>query len=197
MITADWRALAVLTVKDPAEAARRVLALNLPAEVCWLGLALAVVLDTLLYIVSNMALPPVESPFYGLIATPVGYGAVVGGGLVVTIIAIHRVGRVFGGEGGFGEILSLMVWLQLLSVVAQAAVFVLVLVVPLLAMILSFAATFLGIYIFLHFVDQAHRLGSLWRAAGVLVAAVLAISLAFMILLSLIGAPLSGTLQNV
>ena len=197
MITADWRALAVLTVKDPAEAARRILALNLPAEICWLGLALAVVLDTMLFSVSNMVLPQADSALYGLIATPVSYGAVVGGGLVVTIIAIHRVGRVFGGQGEFSELLSLMVWLQLLSVAAQAAVFVLVLVVPLLAMILSFAATFLGIYIFLHFVDQAHRLASLWRAAGVLFAAVLVISLAFMILLSLIGAPFSGDLQNV
>ncbi|MFC3616503.1 Yip1 family protein [Lutimaribacter marinistellae] len=190
---AFWRTLAVTTVTDPASAARQIMAMEFPREVLWLALALAVVLNTTIQAAINVVFPPVDGMLPG-VGTGLGaYAAIVGGGLILTIISLHRVGRWMGGQGTFNEVMALMVWMQFLRVVVQAASFVLLLTVPILSALLALAAALLGLYIFLHFIDQAHRLGSIWRAAGVLIVSVFAIAFVLFVLLSLAGAPITGS----
>lgn len=193
MIRADLRDLAVLTVTDPADAARRVLALSLPREVLWTGLVLAVILNTLLYGLSGMLLPARDDTPALLNLSPAIYLIVLGGGLFLTVHAIHKVGRLMGGQGSLDDVLSLFVWLQFLRVALQAATVVLALVAPVLSLLLVFAASLVVIYIMLHFVDQAHRLQSLARAAGVLIGAAFAIAFALYFLLLFLGAAFAGS----
>jgi hypothetical protein len=63
----------------------------------------------------------------------------------------------------------------------------LLLSLPALAGILMIAASLIGIWIMAHFVNEAHRLDSLGRAFGVLIAAFLAMVLGVSALLSVVG----------
>lgn len=197
MTPSELRRLALLSITNPAQAARDVMALNLGRETLWLGLALAVVLNALLHGLSNLAFGPMSMPLPGMPVSVVGYGALMAGGLVLTILAVHRVGRWLGGQGSFGDVMALIVWMQLLLVVVQAVTLVLALTIPILSALLALAANLVALYVFLHFIDQAHRLGSLMQAAGVLVLSILAIAFSLFVLLSLAGGPIPGAPPHV
>lgn len=197
MNTSELRRLAIMSITDPAQAARAILAMKPERETLWLGLALAVVLNALLHGLSNLAFGPMSMPLPGMPVSVVGYGALMAGGMVLTIASVHRVGRWLGGQGSFQDVMALIVWMQLLLVVVQAATLVLALTIPILSALLALAGNLVALYVFLHFIDQAHRLGSLFRAAGVLVLSILAIAFALFILLSLVGGPIPGAPPNV
>lgn len=188
--------LVVLSVRDPARAAQLLMAMALPRQALWLGLGLAAVLNTLLFSVSNLAFPG-PGPLPGLFEGPVTYLVLVGGGLLATVVAVHRVGLLMGGRGSFDQVLVLMVWMQALRVLVQAAALLLMLSIPLLSAILVMGASLYGVFIFLHFINQAHGLGSLGRAAMVLVGSVLAIAVVLALLLTLIGGPMVGAMVHV
>ncbi|MEX0368494.1 Yip1 family protein [Ruegeria sp. HKCCD8929] len=195
--TAYWRDLVVTTVTDPAEAARQLMALGLGRDVLWLALALAVVLNTTIQAASNVLFTTIDPAFQGIALSLVTYAAIVGGGLILTIFTIFHIGRLMGGQGAFEDVMVLMVWMQFLRVLVQAAGVILLLTVPFLSVLLALVAFLIGVYIFVHFIDQAHRLGSPGRAAGVLIASIVAIAIVSFILLSLVGGPIPGTLPNV
>ncbi len=182
----DLRRLAGLSLRDPAQAARDLMALNLSRAVLWRVLTVSAILNTILFSLSNM-LFPVPMPLPVVFATPYLYLIFTLAGLVLSIHAIHWVGRRLGGSGSLGDVMVVMVWMQLLRVLVQVAVLVAMLVAPMLSGVLAIAATLAGIWIILHFVDQAHRLNSLGRSAFVLVASTLAIALGLSLILTLLG----------
>jgi hypothetical protein len=187
-----FRDLALLTLRDPAEGGRRILAMNLAREVLWTALLLALVLNTLLLTAQNVMTPPgPEMP--SLFTSPGLYFVMMAGGQILFIFGIYLAGGWLNGQGCLRDVMAVMVWLQLLQVVVQALVMVLLFVAAPLAMLLNFAAMLYGLYILLHFIDQAHRLNSLMRAAGVLAAALFAIAVALSLLIALVGGTLTGT----
>lgn len=191
-----WRDLALATVTDPPGAARQILDLNLERQILWLALALVVVLDSIVFGVT-LAMRPVVEGLPPILASPAHYAVMVGGAVLISCFAIQRVGLLFGGKARFNDILALTVWMQYLSVAAQVALLALQLVIPMLAAMASLVISFYGFYIFLHFINQAHGLNSLFHAAGTLIAAVLAISLVLVVILALVGGPLPGGAPHV
>ena len=187
----DWRALVGLSVREPAEAAQAVMGLRLPRPTLWLALILMAALNALIFSVSNI-LVPIQAPMPMALSSPLYYFGFVVGGLALSIYAITWAGRWLGGQGSFDDVMSLMVWLQVLRVLVQAAAFVLMILAPVLSGVLVIGASLYGIYIILHFVNEAHRLRSLGRAFGVLMAALVVMVIVLSLLFSLIGAPLLG-----
>ena len=185
-LTPSLKDLAVLTVQDPAEAARQLMALQLDRGTLWTAVFLVATLNTILASLNTVLLPG-ESPFPGLMDVPAVYFFFVGGGLVLTILTIFWAGRAFGGEASMEDIMVTVAWLQFMRVLVQAAALVLLLTIPALSVLLIFAAAILGIWILVHFVDQAHRFGSLGKAAGVLIGAFVGLVVGVSILLSIIG----------
>lgn len=183
--------LAVLTVKSPAEASRVLLGWNVPREALWTGLALVAVLNGLLFALSNILVPG-PSPLPDVFLVPILYSILVAGGLVLTIYALFWTGRFLGGTGSLDDIMLAILWLQVLRLVLMVVVLLLILTVPLLSVVLVFVGSIYGFYILLNFVNQAHRLNSLARSAGVLIAAMAAIVLGLTLLISLFGGPISG-----
>lgn len=191
MTVLNLRDLAVLTIKAPAEASRVLLGMDIPREALWTGLALVAVLNGLLFTLSNLLVPG-PSPLPEIFLVPALYTVVVAGGLVLTVYALFWTGRFMGGTGSLDDIMLTIVWLQGLRVALMVLVIVLILTVPVLSALLGFAASIYGLYILLHFIDQAHRLNSLAKSAGVLVASMAAIVLGLTLLISLFGGPISG-----
>lgn len=196
MTPQSLRDLAILTLKTPSEAALTVMAAGLPARFLWLALSLMAVLNALIYAVAMVIRPPLEGEVIFL-PSPMIYFAIVAVGLYALVWSLYLVGRWMGGAGALRDLLALVVWMQALRVVAQAAIMVLSMISASLSMIGSMAIFVLGIWIGLHFVNQGHRLGSLGRAAGVLIAAGLATLMGVSLVLSLVAAPFVGATTNV
>ena len=187
-----FRKLAILSITNPAEGARALISLSLPREVMWTALLLVAVLNAFLFTISNM-LTPSPSPMPDLFLVPLVYGAFVVGGLVLTVYALFWVGRMLGGQGRLDDVMVVVIWLQALRVLLQPIILLLMIVFPLLSVVLVFAAFLYGMYMLLHFIDQAHQLNSLRRSAVVLFASVLAIALGLALMISLFGGTLTGS----
>lgn len=191
MTDSNLRDLVVLTVKSPAQAARVLLDIDIPREALWIGLVLVAVLNGILFTLSNLLVPG-PSPLPEMFLVPALYTALVAGGLVLTVYALYWTGRFMGGSGTLDDIMLAILWLQGLRVALMVVVIVLILTVPVLSALLVFGASIYGLFILLHFVNQAHRLNSLAKSAGVLVASMVAIVLGLTLLFSLFGGPISG-----
>lgn len=196
MNKALWGDMIVMSVTDPAEVARRLIAMDLPREVLWTGLALAAVANTLLFSLSNLLMPtpPGLMPLFG---SPLGNLVIITGGLLLTVVMIYWAGRILGGTGRFGDVMVTVLWMQVLRVLVQAAVLLLSLTIPLLAMLLVLATIVLGLYITLHFINQAHRLNSLVKAGGVLILSMLLMALVLLLLPALYGHVIPGLSSHV
>jgi hypothetical protein len=196
MSVTSFSDLAILTIKNPAEAAQLLLSMNVPREALWTALALVAVLNGLLFDLSNRLVPG-PSPLPEMFLMPVLYTILVAVGLFLTIYFLFWTGRLLGGTGSLDDIMLAILWLQGLRLVLMVVVLLFVLVMPLLSALLVFGASLYGLYILLHFVDQAHRLKSLGRSAGVLIASMLVIVLGLTLLVSLFGGPIVGLSSNV
>ena len=191
MTLPDPRALAIQTVKDPAGAARVLMDIGLPRSTLWTALVLMAVLQSVIFAVSDMMLAG-PTPFPVLFGSPLRFFTMAVVALVLMVHAIHRAGRMLGGTGTLDDVLVIIVWLQALRVAVQVVGLILSVTIPVLAMLLLLVATVIGIYILLHFIDQAHRLGSIGQAVLVLFASVLVIVFGLSLILALIGLPLVG-----
>ena len=138
MTDPDWRNLVVTTVTDPALAARRLFALDLSRDVLWLALGVAVLLNTLLVFgPAVLFATPVVLPTF--LASPLGYILLIGVGLVAMIFAVFWIGRAMGGTGRVEDVAVVLIWLQFMRVLLQAAVLALQVLFPFLAMLLALA----------------------------------------------------------
>lgn len=192
MNIAFWRDLAVLSVKDPATAARQLLDMQVPGNILWLLLFLVTICNTILFTLSDL-LAPVPGPLSDLLSTPFSMLGLVAGGLILTVYSLYLCGRLMGGAGTFDGVLVLIVWLQILRLIVQAAVMFLMLVLPLLSALLVIASAFVWLYLLVHFVNQAHQFASLGRSAVVLIVSIIIPAIGIAVLLALLGVPLTGT----
>ncbi|WP_371055497.1 MULTISPECIES: YIP1 family protein [unclassified Rhodosalinus] len=196
MTTAALWQLALDTIRDPREAGRRILAMEVPSDALWMALALAVVLNAGLFGLSNELAPPPPDVPVGTVS-PVAFALFLFTGVLATVFAVYRVGRALGGEASFHGTMALLVWLQFLRVLVQAALLVLVPLVPVLAAIVVIAAAVIGFWILLNFIDVAHGYDNIFKSLGVLVLSVLAMAFGLSLLLALFGGSFLGVSGNV
>ena len=185
----DILALVVETVRRPADAARRIIGWRIESSLLWMGFALTVVLNTLLFHVSSLVYPasPGGLSVPVLFSSPFLYALFMGLGLLLMTLVLSRVGNWLGGHGQFQDVLALLVWLQFLRLAAQLAVLVLVLLLPPFAALVTLAIGLLSLWILLNFIKAAHGFASLGRSFATLILAILGISVGLSVLLSLFG----------
>ena len=169
------------TIRAPQEAAQAVLALNLPRNVLWLGLALVITLSTLL---ASAVLLMVPMPEAGAgVPMPVVMGIVQAVFLVLVSLGIAVIGARFGGKGDFDGALALMVWLQAVFLVVQAFQIVAIAIgLSVLADIVSLASIPLFFWLMAQFVTVLHGFSSVWKTFWVIIMFLIA----FAFLLSLV-----------
>ena len=169
------------TIRAPQEAAQAVLALNLPRNVLWLGLALVITLSTLL---ASAVLLMVPMPEAGAgVPMPVVMGIVQAVFLVLVSLGIAVIGARFGGKGDFDGALALMVWLQAVVLVVQAfQIAAIAIGLSILADIVSLASIPLFFWLMAQFVTVLHGFSSVWKTFW----AIIMFLIAFAFLLSLV-----------
>ncbi|KIC22418.1 YIP1 family protein [Leisingera sp. ANG-Vp] len=189
-------AFALLTLKAPKDAAQQILAQDWPREALWTAYLLSVVLNTCVYTVQQILFPlPPEILLPNF--TPGAYFAVVFVLQLGFIAMLATTGRWLGGQGNLASLLALVTWLQLLQAGLNGAIVAVFLVLPPLASLLNIAANVVVFFILLHFVNAAHRFGSVWRSLGVVLMASVILVFALLFLVGLIGPANLGLPENV
>lgn len=188
MTRQDMKLLLTQTLRDPQGAARRVMALDLPPQVGWLGLALVSVLALLMLRLQLLAFGDgTELNSAGAIMRHPVWGVVAQAGFILlTASSMAFVGRLFGGRGRFSDALLLTVWLQFVLVMIGIVQFVALLVLPPLGGIIALLSIPLFLWLLVNLAAALHGFDNLllvllgligtFLAAAVLVAVLLTVS---------------------
>lgn len=183
--------LAKLSLTDPKEGARAVLRAGSgwPRETLWQAGALIIVLSVLLSEASALIAPGARPPGIvgAVLANPLAMAAVQGAIFVIAAVALHRIGRMFGGKGGFDDGLALLVWLQALMLGVQVAQTLAFLLLPGLGAMIGLASVVLFFWIFSNFVTVLHG----FRSAGAVFVGIVVSAFAIMFGVSMVLAFLS------
>ncbi|MDA9019795.1 YIP1 family protein [Flavimaricola sp.] len=186
-----------LTLQSPAEGARAVINLGLSRNDLWLSLALVTVLSVLLMVLSTgtvMVLPLGVDPLY---VSPIGYGVIMGSGLVLLVFAIHYTGQALGGKGTFSESLVVVVWLEVMSLALRLVQVLVDLISTGLAAIIALGAAVFLFWCLIRFTDEVHQFNSVGKSILTLVLALVGISVGITIILTFIGVGATQGLSNV
>lgn len=194
MSVAALMPLVQTTLRDPKEAAARIMALNLGRDVLWPALALVALVNTAIVLLLIEVSPP-EMALPGYFASPLALFVLLTGLLVIYVHALYWAGRAIGGEGALEELLALMVWLQALRAAAQLLVMVLGTLIPSLGALMSLVIAVWGFWILLNFITVALRLPSLLHALGSLVLGGIGVVIGVGVLLFLFGILAQGVLN--
>ena len=188
-----FRAMLRLTLTNPRQAGYAVIDMQFPVQGLWIALMLVSVLLSLLVsaVVHSAPLPPGDlgqliemSPAYH---TPLLFAVLNWAQALVSVFLLHWIGRSFGGQGELADMLAVMIWLQVVSLVLAVVLFLVGLILPLVGGLMMIAAFFWGLWATLALVAAANRFDSLLKSAGVCVVTVVAFSIGMTILSAMFG----------
>ena len=166
----DFKSLITETVTAPRSAAERVLALGLGKESLGLLVALVAVVNTILYSLSLSLFESSTGVQTGM-NLPILYLMILTSVIVLGAVVLRWVGQMFGGQASLGQLLSLIVWLQVMRAIAQAGLLVLTLILPGLANMVALVLGLFGLWIMVNFLDVAQGWNSLGKSFLVMVLA--------------------------
>lgn len=156
-------ALAKLTLYQPRQAARVLLAENVPMRARTAGLLLVAVISAVLASLQIGLDPQGLDPLSAfMLASPFRAAVVQWGFLALSVVLIHRVGRAFGGTGSFADALLVVVWLQCLTLVLQVLQLVATVLAPPLAGLIGLGGFVLFLWLMTSFIAELHG----FRARG-------------------------------
>ncbi len=177
------------TILDPRAAAGRALGLDLPRAVLWQVLVLVVILGMLQTFAYDALLPsPAENalmPFFGnqpLLTAGIAFAAT-----LAMVVAMHRVGRAFGGTGDFDGALRLTVWLQTVMLFLNVVQMVLLVVLPPLAALMGIVNLGLMLWLMTNFVAVLHGFRALFPVFVMIIVTGFAMGFALFFLLMMTG----------
>ena len=183
-----WLQLAIDSITRPREAARRILAMNLSAELVLMAGIAATCMAMVLAFASVLVTPgPVDPISAALISRPLATAAAQFVIMIIVTLVTSFAGRLFGGHGTFLGALKLIVWLNMLMVAVQAVQIVAMLVFPPLAAILALATLFWALWAFTAFVSVLHGFTNPMFVLGGVLLTSLVLFFALAMLLAMLG----------
>lgn len=149
--------LAQLTLQDPRQAARVLLAEDVPMPARTAGLLLVAVVSALLASLQVGSDPQKLDPVSAfMLASPFRAAVVQWLFLALSVLLIHRVGRAFGGRGSFPDALLVVVWLQLLMLALQLVQIVATVFAPPLAGAIGLVGLGVFLWLMTTFICELH-----------------------------------------
>lgn len=182
------------TLLAPRAGAATLIAFGFAPMVGWMALLLMAVASTLLTHISFAMMPADAQAFWGAaMGSPVRTAILQWVVLLISVHAIHKIGRWRGGKGDLDGAVILVAWLQFILLCVQIAQLVAQALVPPLADLLGMVGLILFLWLLTNFVAELHGFKSLaltfFGILGTIIVA--SIALAFVLAL-LIGAPATG-----
>ncbi|HLQ17549.1 MAG TPA: Yip1 family protein [Tabrizicola sp.] len=150
-----------LTLQDPKQAARVLLAERVPLKARSAGLLLMAILSALLASIQVGAAQDQLDPLSAfMLASPVRAAVFQWGFLALSVLLIHRVGRAFGGRGNFADALLIVVWLQLVMLGFQVLQFIVSPLLPGLGGTIALISFVIYIWLMTIFIAELHGFAS-------------------------------------
>jgi hypothetical protein len=154
--------LARLSLQKPRQAARALMAEDVPIRARTAGLLLVAVVTAVLASLQVGLHPQTLDPVSAaMLASPFRAAVVQWGFLALSVVLIYRVGRAFGGTGSFPDALLIVVWLQLLTLVLQVLQLLATVIAPPLAGIIGIGGFVLFLWLMTNFIAELHGFRSL------------------------------------
>lgn len=195
MTLTDFLPLLRQSFTDPRGAIRVLTTPTLPRQTLWLALAAVGALASLTLGLLSLGsdappgmvlLPGQDAP---QIVSPLTLLALQIGSMLLVSGLVYAVGRLFGGQGSFDAALTVLIWLQIMMLAAQFAIFAVGLVVLPLAGLLALAVIAASVWWFCAMVAEIHGAGHPLKVLMASVATVIALAFALSVLLALLGVP--------
>lgn len=180
-----------LTVQQPAEGLRALVALQLDRNTLWTSLALVTVISVILFQL-DVLLDPELAQIAGMRTLPALMGVIQGCFLVVMVFAIYWIGQALGGLGGFNDAIVAVTWLQFIMVLIQVAQTVLILISPAVSGMLGIFGIGVFFYLLTYFIAAIHGFTSLARVFMMIIATLFGLSFVLTILLAVVGINVAG-----
>lgn len=150
------------TLRSPRTAARRLIDLQLPAEIVWSAFGAVVAASAVLGWLSVVAIPVgTRGVVDGPQITPLNLAMVQATSLLLLAGLSTAGGRAFGGQGRFLQALTLAAWLEFMLVLLQLLQLVVMVVFPFFSMLLGFVGMALFLWLLTNFVAELHGFSSL------------------------------------
>lgn len=173
------------TVADPREGATTVLSFAPGREALWTMFALVVVVTMFLGTLADLIVGLRGGG--GQMLSPVMLGLIQGGLLLVMVLAVHHLGRAFGGTGRFDEALLLVVWLQFIFILIQAIQIVALVILPPVAPLITLLSMALFFWLLVNFIAVLHGFTSLGRIFLMVILSIMGLGLVMTILTTVLG----------
>lgn len=187
-----WKELFVNTIKAPKVAAQQVLALNFDRPTIWQGLALATILNAVVFVLTIMAFPPAAPPM-ALTISPVTLAVLFFASMSIGTLSLYWGGKFIGGVASFNDLLALVTWLQYMRLAVQLGGFVLMIAAPSVALLLTSLALLYGVWILLSFIFVAQGYETFGKAMANLLIGFVGLVFLFSALISFLGLGPTGT----
>lgn len=167
MTALPLRQLLTESLTLPRAAARRVIGFEMSyVNALLAGLAVTIA-GVLLGVAMQLVLPAPSNPAAAYLTShPLAGTIAQAGAMYVMAFLIALIGGWFGGTGGQTDALKLMVWMQAVLVVLQAATFVLSLALPLLGALAGLAAFGWFFWALIAFIMELHGFRSALKTLG-------------------------------
>ncbi|MFN7223566.1 MAG: YIP1 family protein [Paracoccaceae bacterium] len=176
--------LARFTVQNPRQGARMVMQANLPVVARWVALALMAIVSALLAHLAFALMPAqVQLAMEGAMSSPFTSTLMQGVLMLVSVFAIHYIGRWRGGSGRFEDALILMVWLQFILLILQVVQIVVQVLIPPAAILVGYASVGVFLWLLSNFVAELHGFSSVLKTFFGVVLALIATGFLLAILL--------------
>jgi hypothetical protein len=183
-------ALAKRTFEDPRAGVRTLLGLGVPLPARTVGLVLVSVLSALLLHLGFFLLPPTGDPLTQFIGqSPVGSAVIQWVILTTTVLAIHRIGRLFGGRATLSDALLVVVWLQMIMLGVQVVQLLTLILFAPLAGLVNLAGLVLFFWLFTSFIAEVHGFSSRWAVLAGVIGSGFVIAFALVVILSMFFGP--------
>lgn len=182
------------TILAPRAGAAAVLNMGFAASVGWLALMLMAVGSTLLTHISFAMMPQDAQEFWGAaMGSPMRTAMLQWVILLISVHAIHKLGRLRGGTGSLEGAVMLVAWLQFILLCVQVLQLVVEALIPAAAAMLGVFGLVLFLWLLTNFIAELHGFRSLGLVffGIVLTLIVLSFVLAFVFAL-LVGAPVGA-----
>jgi hypothetical protein len=183
------------TLADPRGVARDLVALQLPLPALWLAMALIAALSAILahLTFTSMMMRMPEGGGFAL-PSPIATAVVQFGVLAMMSLAVHQIGRRFGGRGTQAGAAVIVIWVQFVLVALQAAQLVALFVLPPVADLLGLAGIALFLWLLTAFVAELHGFRSTGQVFVGVIVSIFAVAFALATVLTLLfgGPPAMG-----
>ncbi|KQI72604.1 hypothetical protein AN191_06205 [Loktanella sp. 5RATIMAR09] len=188
-----WMRAVWTSIVEPSQSARKALAMDIPVQALWTGLALVAVLNVILVALLQLISPmPQAMQEQGFALSPFGFIAIIGIFFVLFVYGIFYAGRMIGGQGTLQATLTIVVWFQAVSLTLEGIQFALVLISPAIGSIFGLLTLGALIWCFVNFINVLHEFDNLGKALGAIVLALIGTALISGIILAVLGVGPAG-----